>query len=173
MRYRITGVYDTDTTAGYTAADTTALADHLGAGAIITAGPGTALTIELTVDADSVGGAFGLGLFDASNALRALDHALGLANRAHRLVSVTVSEEDWHTAQIVQAGMPGVVTISQAAPILDVSQQRASQLAADDPNFPATINPGREPRLYDEQAMRDYAATRTRGKGGRPKSTTS
>ena len=169
MRYRTTITYDTGRT--LTATDTAALAAHVGAAVIVTAGPDSALTFDHTVEHTNVVSAVGLAVFDTAEAMA----AVGIRNgeTLHEPIAATATEEDRHTAQTVRPGMPGTVTITETAPILGVSQQRASQLATTDPNFPTPINPGREPRLYAEQAMRDYAASRPRGKGGRPKNTTS
>ena len=167
MHYRTTVTYETDRELD--AGDTAALADALGPKAIITAAPGRTLVLEYTVEAPNLTIAQTNALFDTGEALA----GIGVHDSGGRLyvpVAVTVAEDAWYTAHTVKPGMPGVVTISEAAPILGVSQQRASQLAADDPAFPAPVNPGREPRLYDEQAMRAYAAARPR-KPGRPKRT--
>jgi hypothetical protein len=168
MRYRTITTYETDR--DLDAGDTAALADALGPTAIVTAGPSRTLVLEHTLEAKNLTIAQSNALFDTAEALA----ALGVHDSGGRLyvpVAVTVAEADWHAAQTVRAGMPGVVTISEAAPILGVTQQRASKLAATDADFPDPVNPGREPRLYDEQQMRHYAATRPR-RAGRPKRTT-
>lgn len=168
MQYRTTTVYDTGQP--LTAAQTAALADHIGAAVIVTAGPDSELAFEHTVEHTNVVSAVSLAVFDTAEAMG----AVGIKNgdHLHEPIAASAIEGARHTAQTVKAGMPGVLTITQAAPILGVSQQRASQLAASDPNFPAPVNPGREPRLYDEQEMKGYAKTRPR-KAGRPKTSAS
>lgn len=162
MQYRTTATFRT--AAPLTPEQTAALADAIGAGSIVTAGPDAHVTIELTVTGQNLADAIALGHFDAGTAL--LDQ--GLAGREAGIpaapVFVSAAEADWHTTQAVAPGMPGTVKITGIADILGVSHQRASQLAADDPAFPAPLNPGAHPRLWDEAAIHTYAANR-RGPG--------
>lgn len=165
MQYRTTAVFRT--AAPLTPEQTAALTDAIGAGSIVTAGPDAQVTVELTVTGRTLADAAALGHFDASAAL--IDQKLigREAGAPVEPVFVSAAEATWHTAQTVAPGMPGTVQITDITDILGVSQQRASQLAADDPAFPAPLNPGHRPRLWDKAAIHAYAKRPRRP--GRPR----
>lgn len=156
--YRTTIVH---TTPNPTTEQLTTITTALDGAPIVTADPATGITITHTVTANSITDALNTAAYNAGDALAKA--GLGAPGGP---VSVTVSEAAWHTAQTVAPGMPGTVNITDIASILNVSQQRASQLA-DDPTFPAPLNPGARPRLWDETAIRAFAKRPRRP--GRPR----
>lgn len=164
MDYRTTVTFKTKTEP--TQQQAAALAGSLDGFAIVAVDPEAGTRIEQTVTAISLDNALNRAISLTGEALI----GLGLIDPTNDPVSVTVTDADWHTAQAVTPGMPGTAQITDIANILGVSHQRASQLAADDPNFPAPINPDGRTRLWDEAAVKAYAAAR-RTRPGRPRKT--
>ncbi|MCV7286125.1 hypothetical protein H7J87_12380 [Mycolicibacterium wolinskyi] len=134
---------------GLTPADTTALRDALSAADLAYDQTSGRLQVTLEVDADTLQGA-------ATKALDTAATATGLLkpNRLYLLPTTDAATETSHPAPMDL----DLIGITEIADELNVSRQRAGQLADDHPDFPQPVyNPssGRR-RLYTRSSVRAF-----------------